>query len=315
MEVANLLLPKVAKIERDKFSSHMNKKYLFEIAILVLAFIMRFSFIGIYPPLGVYSSYQRFFSAFCGVLSIGLLIQILEVTGLHKRISIFSGLALTLMPWHLEQSRIYSAPMILLVGYMLTYLGLRHKSNLVKIGAILLCGISTYLFFIPTWGGIWNAVDFDIKVLLNNIFHLVSVQFWFFNNDSSWVAGMRERGVSLTSTLPVFVFGLSVVFRNFQLKHCYFLIPLIGAILISALNPLFPEGRLIFLLVPIAAMILGIGIDKIFSIFVKAGSPMKIIIFLYLLFLTYDYLIFGHFYIHHYTQRILYSVPYEERTF
>lgn len=283
--------------------------------VLSIATLIRFPLLNTFPPIGIPGILPRIITALLSIVSIFLLIKIINIDSKNERLGLVTGSVMALMPWHIEQSRIYSSPMIMLVSLLLTYLGILHKSILVKICAIGLCGISVYLFFMPTWGGSWNEVSFDIREILKNIFHLFSVQFWFIQNDSSWIGGIRERGVMLFSMLPVFIFGLVISIRTIQLKHLYFILSMIGVILVSALNPFFPEGQLMFLLVPMAAVIFAIGIDKIFSFLTKINILTKVIIILYLLFVTYDYLVYYHFYTHHYTQRIQNSVPYEERNF
>lgn len=294
----------------------VNKSINVVVGIFLVASLLRLPYLSTIPPLGVAGLIPRIITALMSIVTIGLLMYIVHKKTRNLSLTYASGLAFALMPWHIEQSRIVSPPMWALLVVLLTYsLVLQCNKTYVKLA------ITAFAVLVLTWvyPGIlsFTQTSRSLNVLahVSHFFRLISIQFHFFQNDSFWKGGLREWGVLLPTTLPIFLLGLFQLLKSVKWKHWGYGLYLVVIWLIAALNPLFPEGREFFLITPYISIIIGLGIIKLLDLYKYSTFKTKALLGVFFLFVIYEHLIFAHFYLSHYVKRIQYSIPYEERAF
>jgi len=273
-------------------------------------------YLGILPPGKVDSFSERLPYSVAGILTVGIFTLLIKKITHDNKLAIFSGLMLAIMPWHIEQSRVISEPMLgLLAILLLVILPQYFKQFWVSFFGILISGTIFYWVYPHFWifTGNWGLPT--IRECLNNLYKLIFIEFLFYKNDSFWLGGLRTYGTMLPSVLFLFLIGLyKISFINYKKLLKWTSIFMIIWV-ISAISPFFPESREYFLVTPFLALILGLGLKEIFLGLTKAKILIKIILFVYLLFIIYDYTLFFHFYINHYPQRINSELKYEEIKF
>ncbi len=286
------------------------------IGVIILAAISRLVYLGVFPPGGFNSFWLRVPTAVAGTSSIMLLMWLVQRISRNKLLSLVSGFMLTIMPWHIEQSRVYSQAMIgltvLLLGAII-YTATRMK--LLKIIVAVVTGLGFYFVYPQFW---IFKLNFKLPIFndyLGNLFKLVSVEFLFYKNDSFWSGGFRTWGVFLPSFIPIIIVGMLSVFEKIKVRHWNYV--LLAAVIwfLSGANPTFPEGREYLLITPYLAVISAFGVIKVFGQFKSSNIILRTLIIALLLFVIYEYALFTHFYTTHYSQRIENEIPHEEIAF
>lgn len=283
--------------------------------VVGISLVVRLFWLTSYPPSGADALWLRLPSALSGVITIILLILLVWRLTKNTAYALLSGLFLSLMPWHIEQSRVSSEAMlgllVLLAGGLLWTVASCKKCKLVLV-------ISISIIFFRAYPSFWLFhPPFTFPTLfeyLGNIFKLVSAEFLFYKNDSFWLGGLRTTGALLPSMLPLLVIGIGVALQKFNVKMLGWLILGFLILGVSAASPLFPEEREFFLITPYLAVLLGLGALQLVH-FWKKSLLIKCIMYFYFALIIYDYVLFAHSYIIHYPQRIEQEIPYEKRTF
>jgi len=285
-------------------------------SIVVLAAIIRFPYIGQLPPGSDQVFFSRLLSACAGVVSIGLYMAVLQQIVRQKQTSWWAGLVLTLMPWHIEQSRVYSPVLLGLTILLLGIYAYIRTGNRTSRGIIILLTMMGFFGIHPVYASIWEAMKRGTPMqIVDHIGYLTSGEFLFYKNETFWVGGMRTVGVFVPATVGIFLVGAYESSRRVRWSH----MPWIGGYLVilitASMNPLFPEGRHYFLSTPYLALISGVGLEYMVGLCKYPSWCIRIGIFCFLSIIMYEYIWFSHLYISHYSHRIHEEVPYAARLF
>lgn len=291
------------------------RQYRAFLLLLTVASLLRLLFIGVFPPGAENVVLLRLPTSVASLVSIVLLMVLVFKNTHNKKLTFWSGFWLAIMPWHLEQSRVYSEIMfglvVLLGAGILWQIGKCIKCKVVIIAAagIILWRVtpSIWIFHPP-----YNLPS--IIYYVSNLFKLLSVEFLFFKNETFWLGGFRTIGVLLPSTIYIFLIGLFQLAKKTNTKiFPYF--AFVSIWLLSAANPTFPEGREFFLIVPFLSIVLGYGTIKSIELYQKSSLIIKSILLLFFSFTVYEYIYFFHYYIVHYSQRIENEISNEQKAF
>ena len=295
----------------------MKQKYWFIFSIvLVIASLLRLPFLDTFPPGGQNALFMRIPSAIAGVISIGLFMLIVKKRSNDNVFSYVSGLVLTFMPWHIEQSRVYSQAMlgltVVLAGTVLYHVFQKRTWQIICI--IITCVV--FRFSCPSfWFFSGTQVLPTAYGFVNNLFKLVSVEFLFFKNDSFWWGGLRTVGAMLVSTLPFFIIGIYEAVLKNKRNVWKWMLFMLSIWFVAAANPQFPEEREFFFITPFLSLILGFGVKKVIEQFAYPKIWIKALLSIYIIWLVYDHVVFIHWYTTHYPLRVRSEIPYEKRNF
>src|SRR3989344_2352635 len=94
-----------------KKASLLNGYWKSFLVVLGVAMLLRFLGLNTYPPQFDQTQALRILTATLGVFYIGIYMVLVQKLTRSRILSLTSGLILGLMPWHIEQSRIASAPL------------------------------------------------------------------------------------------------------------------------------------------------------------------------------------------------------------
>ncbi len=288
----------------------MINKYTYSyILISLLAFILRFWKLGVVPPSDGDILYLRILTAFVASITIPSLMVLIKNTYSNKSLAMLSGFWLAINPWHIEQSRIYSVYVpILFTLIIIANIWQKFKSNWSKV-IIIISVLAVSLIFLAA-GSIKLNIDLSAIKILQNLFELLSFEFLFYKNDSFWSGGIREFGVMLPETIPIFLVGIFTLFSKFKKNISMICLILLFAF-ISSFQKSFPESRIFFLSLPVFMFILALGSMKLFRHLFTRNILIRMSIFAYLLVLIYGISQFMHYYYVHYNLRIYQEKPYE----
>lgn len=266
--------------------------------------LVRFLFIGSIPP-GDHLL-LRGLTAFAGILSIVFIILIVRKLTADDSLSLATGLILSLIPWHIEQSRIIS-PVVWVLALILSvfYVNLLIRKKILWLLSIFIIIASSIVWYPEALSRLTTLRNIPLNNLLNNLFHLMSFELWFFKNDSMWIGGIHEIGILLPSLIPLFLLGLIVSIKQIRKRHIWVIIYSLGIFLVAAVNPQFPEGRLFFLILPLAAIVLSLGTIKGLTEMITSKNKSKYLWLIYFLIIGYEYLWYWHFYIAHYAKSLV----------
>lgn len=278
-------------------------QYYLLILLLIFSFFSRFYLLDKIPPsLASYVLALRLTTAVLSVASIFLLFLYSKRITKKPKIALFSAWIIAVLPWTIEQSRIYSQVSIALFLLLLFLLAFDLIKNIfLKLSVIILFCVLFYIAY-PDFWLFKSKVFFDTHTgYLNNLFSLLSPEFLFFRNFTFYWGGVKEAGVMYLIFLPFLIIGLveSFIYKQFRL-----LIPILMILIISSSSPFFPESREFFLIIPFLSIIMGLGVYKLLS--------RKLSIILLLLFTTlivYEMGQFFHYYYIHYPQDIISNKP------
>lgn len=269
------------------------------ILILVIAFIVRFAFLGSIPPSVSEVFPLRIISAVCGFFSVILSYYLVKRISKNKELALFSALSLAILPISIIENRIVSWVSVAVFLIIVSYFFIIDKSPIKKVFGFLLFII--FLFYINKEILLINRLQtkFDFNLLLNNFFDALSFNKIFFTNDSYWSGGIRRYGMIYPEIIPIFLVG---VFELLNKKRFDLILFGLSVLLIAALSPTYPEAREIGLLAPIIAIILGFGGLKVFNYFKRNTENILVVIsgLAYLIVLLYGIINFFHYYFIHY---------------
>jgi hypothetical protein len=296
----------------------MSKRLAFYyIGTFLLVISTRVFELGSIPPGRSESFWLRLPTALAAILVIIFLqLAIFRRTKSHT-LTLLTGLVMVLMPWQIEQSRIVSDAIFgLLVVTIALFLWTVAPCRRCKIVLIIMTLILLWRAFPSNWMTSYGLSKANISHLLPNGAILWGVDFLFSKNDSFWLGGLRTVGVLLPSLLPAFYIGIVLFIKRSRMVTLLTVFGLAAVVtVVAALNPRFPEEREFFLITPLLAILVAIGLRAIFSFWRNRGIFIKGLVLIYLLWIFYDTLLFWHFYTQHYWQRITNEIPYEQRVF
>ncbi len=296
-------------------SKHISFKALV-VYILVISFLIRIPYLGLLPPGGNNAFFWRLPSAIAGIISILLNVLLVNKFTQNHGLALVSGITLTLMPWHIEQSRVHSEVMMGLCVLLVMLTLLSYLSNKFIRLTILVVSLVLFKYVYPSfWLFSGNFTHITTRYLFSNMFKLISVEFLFFNNDSFWWGGLRTIGTMLPFTLPIFIIGIWEIISKLRRQHWGWFLAFGFIWFMAALNPNFPENREFFLISPYLALIMAYGVMVIFKYYHTAKLGQKICIFIFSILLIYEQILFFHQYTQHYSKRVGSEVPYEQRNF
>ena len=278
----------------------LNKKIIFFSLILFYTALIRWWKIGHVPQLINQGEFQQriIFSTF-SLLTI-YLIYIYAKNLLSPKTALISAWVFSIMPWVQEQGRLNSIHNFTLFIFLISLIiNNKYKNILPRSASWIIFIFFYYLVNSNSW--LFHPLNYTLKIsqYLNNIFYLISPYFLFFHNTSFWWGGIKEFGVMYISYIPFFLIGiLGLIYTKKKLSVFYWMIILT---LIGALNPQFPEGREIFLLVPFLILMISTGVMKLINI---KGLIPRIFLSFMLFFMIYELSQFFHYYYVHYPQDI-----------
>lgn len=284
------------------------------VLVILQAFTVRFWHLDIIPYTNPAIHFSRILSAISGSLTVPVFVYLFYKYFKIRKLSLIAGWWLSIIPWHVEQSRISSIyPIFLIIFLGLTLLISSSFSKLKPIFALGLFIIAV-LVLKPFWFQYqsFSAIPSGY-IILNNFFRQLSFDFLFFRNESFWSGGLRSFGAMLPESIPVFLLGFYLFFK----KTCLVSLSLtliLGLTIISAVNPKFPETRELFLGIPVLIIILALGTDNVFNR-LSHNLVKKIFAVIYFLILIYGLLQFFHYYFIHYTARVVNEKSYEINRF
>ncbi len=286
------------------------------IVIIFIASVTRFLALGQLPPMNPDFMMLRLLTALASVAAIIFLFLIVKKLSQSPNLAFATSLSLIVLPFHIEQSRIYS-PVVWALSVLLcgTWLMTLINPRIYRIAIICLMSLVAFLIFpqLQFWRA--DLVIFPTTRFLERLFYLLSLQYLFFKNDSFWSGGLRDVGIMLPFTLPIFVWGLYKVGQNFTKINWWLILPLPAIWLLAAAQPNFPEQRIFFLVTPYLAYIMGVGIRELSTSLTSQNIYRKIVSLVLIFLISYNYLLFYHFYTRHYSQRISNELPNEQRNF
>lgn len=295
--------------------NHKKVRILIFLLLLLQAFILRFYFIGVIPPMSEGSLNGRLFSAASSFLTVPLLVFLIQTIYRKWSLGLLSGFWLSILPYSLEQGRIVSSyPIVLFFLLLYTFVILRKNNPAVKIASSLLI-LGLILWMKPFWFQHQAVLlHLSLKKILNNFFQQISFEFLFFRNESFWSGGFRNYGTIFPEAIPIFLIGVYGLFKRIKVGFISALCVFVLAF-IASLNTKFPETREFFFITPIIALVLAIGVKKVYK-FLSAGSFLKkSLIIVYALVLSYGLAQFFHFYLIHYNLRIFQEGLYKNEKF
>lgn len=284
--------------------------------ILLIASCIRFPGLNLIPPGQSANLVLRIFSAFSGVISVGLVMLIIKDRTKNISLSLISGLILCFMPWHIEQSRVVSGvnsglTLILFYSWVYWYLPCR----ICKIFLFAAFTIIFWRIYPSFWifSGNWTLPTFT--EIMGNLFKLISGEFLFFKNDTFWRGGLRTYGVMLPGFIPAFMLGIYLIFKKQGfIKYAKWYLLFIIIWVLSAVSPNFPESREYFLILPYLTFICALGFYHLIENS-KKRLIFRILFISYFMFIIYEYILFTHFYTVHYQQRIKEEFQYAKINF
>ena len=301
---------------KESLSQTSRTTSLLMVAAACLLVISRFGSLGVVPPGSADYFLLRLLTAGASILSVILTILIIYKLTHEKKLALLTGFFLAISPWYIEQSRIYSPVLLgLTVLQSGVYAATYTKKQVLR---LIIAGVSGILFFVvyPSFwlfqGAGFSPTPGDF---LHNLFKLTSVDFLFYHNDSFWAGGFRTQGALLISCLPLFIAGSLSLLKNSKVSDLRLLIPFIIFWLLAASNPLFPEQREFFLVLPYVALILAFGTMFLLEKFKSQGLVVKTILTAFVFFFLYEHVLFFHWYTVHYSQRIKNERSYEMEKF
>jgi len=274
---------------------------LFFSLIIIFAIVSRFLFIKELPPIFDNSVLlARYITAFLSVGSIFLLFLILITFNLRIKLIFLTIWTMAVLPWSIEQGRIFSQVSNALFFCLLFFLLIQKTKNFIfKI--LKLSFIPFFLYFIYPQFWIFQLTSvfrFSSK-LLNNIFIIVSPDFLFFRNITFWWGGIKEFGIMYVSFLPMFMYGLYRLI--IEKKYSLFII-FIFLVIISAASPFFPESREFFLSIPLISLIVGKGMYQFLYV---ENKWIKFMFWILIILVIYEISQYFHYYSVHYKQEII----------
>ena len=270
---------------------------------LIIAFstILRFWHFGSIPPIQAqtYLSF-RFVSSIYNIGCAVLLYYICKKIFKVEKIALLSSFIFAVLPWTIEQGRIYSQPSNVLFWLLLIlFLNIVWKNIIIHVVSIICIPFLFYLLYPHFWILKSGLSMISINSLVKNIFTLLSPDFWFFKNDTFWWGGIRDSGIINLAFLPFLLIGLFQT--NIPARARIFTILLLIT-LVSAASPFYPESREFFLVTPTLAMLISFGIYSSFNFLTKNIYKFVILVFLFLF--IYDFSCLLHLYSVHYQQQI-----------
>jgi hypothetical protein len=287
-------------------SRRMKSHYFFYYSIILfIAFLIRIPYLGVIPPGGANSFIVRIPTAITSIVTISLFILIVKLSSKNNLLSLISGITMTLLPWHIEQSRVYSPAMLglTIILFGITALKITHNKFL-RLMTSLLTLIIFSIVFPEFWLFLTNFNRLKIDLLLGNLFKLISVEFLFYKNDSFWFGGFRTQGVMLPSMLPLFSIGVFKLIKKMHIFQFKIILAVMIIWLVSALAPKFPEQQIYFLICPILCYIIALGVIYILEQINTTNILKKSMMIIYFIFIIYEYGLFFHTYTWHYPNRI-----------
>lgn len=278
------------------------KMYNFRLAlVIVFSSVLRFWHLGLIPPIQAQTYFNfRFVSSIHNIGCAILLYYICKKIFKVEKIALLSSFIFAVLPWTLEQGRIYSQPQNVLFWLLLIFfLNIIWKNIIIHVVSIFIIPFLFYLLYPQFWILKSGLPIIPINSLINNIFALFSPDFWFFKNNTFWWGGIRDSGIINLAFLPFLIIGLFQT--KIPVKARIFTILLLIT-LVSAASPFYPESREFFLVTPVAAVLISFGIYFSFNFLTK--NIYKLVIFVFLLLFIYDFSCLLHLYSVHYQQQV-----------
>lgn len=284
-------------------------KYLLFLLIIINALLLRVYFITSIPPiLSISIIGFRYLSMVSSLGSISIIFLYIS-NRYNYKIALLSAWVLSVVPWTIEQGRIASRENIASFFFLLGIYSLLCLRQKIKIFCIIFSVVFMLLIMMPNFWFLKTGTKFiGTQNLANNIFFLLSPEFFFFKNPSFWIGGVRESGIIYLSFLPFLFVGM----LQKIIKKELLLVILSGLFLIIAVfNPSFPETRAFYFVMPFIALIMGKGLSKIKT---RTSKIILLLAVLYVFIVVYDIGHFVHYYFYHYSQQVIESsrsLPYE----
>lgn len=283
--------------------------------ILLLSVAIRLFQLGSIPPSFSSVHLLRNISAICGIIS-NFLIYFLgyKLFNKNKKIALLVTLTYAVLPIAILENRVSSWISIFTVLTIFSFLFITSNIIYKKILGIIFIIIS-FIYFKENIGFFkLTSVEFKYKDLINNIFTTISFDKLFFNNDTYWKGGYRNYGMIYPEFIPIFIYG---IFDLIKIQYLPIFIYTIIVILLTSLNPRYPEAREFALLTPIISIILAIGIYKFYRTLKLINHHFFVRAFcvIYSLILIYGIINFFHFYFVHYNLRVKQERFYENGEF
>lgn len=271
------------------------KRAILLVLMMVMVSVLRFYRLDSVPPVLHSSSLlPRLVTAFISLINVFLTYKLSAQYSSRLKIGLLSAFIMGVLPWTLEESRLYSSVnnglTVLLSGI---YVGSKFR---VKWQSLLIALISITAFT-AVYHDIWYLKGFrliGIEKFRDNLFELLSPQMWFFHNITFYHGGLREWGLVFISLLPFLIYG---IFKPFTKVHRNIIVILGGLIVCSSLSPFFPESREFFLATPLLSFLIGSGIYGIYALTKLKGKLMLAVLTIFFLYEISQLL---HFYYIHY---------------
>lgn len=285
-------------------------------AILLIAAVIRLPFIDKFPPIGPGLFWLRTLTSVTSLFTIwSTMYLVKQKSSLFLALTV--GITMAVTPWHIENSRIYSPAMLGLALVLIICLVMCSALNRTqKTITALFITLLIPLVYKDLW---FLSYPLNNVSLFNRLpekaFHLMSGEWLFFKNETFWGGGLRTSGVFLPSFIPLYYLGLLMLIRRINKKHILLLITIVVWWIISAINPRYPEGREFFFILPLLCLAVAQGLVYVLSKTKRQHYFIKALILTYFLFMAYEYTVYAHDYINHYSQRVKNEIPYEQRTF
>lgn len=273
------------------------------VLILIYVVILFYWQIGQIPLLSPSTDiHDRIFSAFCGVLLIAATFVWGKLLLRSIKLALLWSFVLAIQPWYIQESRIFSLTLQVTLLFVLASIFCEIKiQNKIAKYLLITAPLSLTLLRPEFFRSINSINSLFNNNFINNIFYPLSFRFLFFQNDSFWWGGVREIGILLPFFIPFFIIGLFGIPELTKL-HRYLLVWFIFFLLLNALNPIFPEGRYFFPVMPILTLIIVAGIKQLLPHLNRVKVKILLVILLFLF--IYNYIDFLHTYTVHYRLRV-----------
>ncbi len=272
------------------------------LTIIIFTIFSRFLFIGKIPQMVNSSLWQRYLNASVSVGSVFIIYFLVKTYFKSQRIALLSALIFSILPWSLEQGRIVS-PVNMSLFFLLIVIFLAEwiKRPVLSVIAYLLMPLVLYFFYPQFWLFKVKYFSLSLSNFISNLFILVSPDFLFFKNPTFWWGGVRETGIVYLAFLPFLLLGI----YELLVRSKYNIFVGMGVLLlISSLSPFFPESREFYFITPFLSIILAVGINKFYQIYIRKNLFWKTIFIFIFMFSIYELSQFFHYYMVHYPQQI-----------
>lgn len=281
------------------------KEIILALSILIFSVAEALWALSQFPPMMQSSSLAlRIASGMIGVVIVGLCIFIGKAVFRKNSLALASGFFLATQPWFVQEMRIFS-PFMYATGILVICLFIIGvvKSEIMKRTLLLLIVLGFSAVFLVTLQHPVSMFSLDaVKHVLQNLSSLLSFETFFVKNGSFWFGETLDNGIFLPVLFPFLMLGLFQLHRLGRYLP-YFGFWIGGSILLTVINPAFPEGRYFFMGILPLIFVIVLGLEKI-KMWNNRNLKSAVVVATVISY-SYSYMYFLHTYLLHNSLKVL----------